>query len=162
MNNKISKSILAALLVLSLPVLVFADVAADFAQARQSMAKSNYAQANFYFFKILASQPNNIEAQYGLAQSFSNQQDYPRVRVELDKLFALNSRHQEGLLLSAMLNLLDKNYASALQDAQQVIQQNPDSVQAYKFMSSAYAGLDDEPSAKKAMDRALQLSATQK
>ena len=159
----IKKSISQLLLIwlaLTMPAIVFADTASLFLQADQAAKKGGYAQANFYYFKILADEPNNIEAQFGLARSFAMQKNYQRSRAELDKLFALNTRHQGGLLLSASLYLFNKEYQSALRDANAVIQHNPENVQAYRFLSSAYAGLGDEPAAKKAMDRSLQLSAT--
>lgn len=144
------------------PIITSADVTIDLAQARQAMVKNNYSQANYYYFKILSIQPDNTEAQYGLAQGFAYQRDYQRARTELDKLFVLDSRHQEGLLLSASLNLNEKEYLSALRDAQLVIQQNPDSSLAYMYMSSAYAGIGDETASKQAMDRFDQLSSHKK
>lgn len=144
------------------PNITLADVAADFDSAQQAMKQGRFAQANFFYFKILNSQPNNIEAQYGLALCFVKQRDYERARAELDKLLLLNSGHTDGLLLSATVNLQFKNWSSALMDAERVIQNSPDNINAYIYLSNAYAGMGDETSAKKAMEYSTQLANAQK
>jgi len=138
-----------------------ADTLTSLQKAAHEKQQHHHAKSNYYYFETLSKQPNNTEALYGLAHSYQHLRKNDKALIELKKLLQINPAHEQGLMLSALINIQSQNWNQVLNNAEQVIQINPLNEQAYMYLDSAYSALGDTAAAASAMDRYQQVKAQQ-
>jgi len=135
------------------------DVATDFIMASKEIAAGRYQKANYFYFRILSVDPNNIEAQYGLAQCFNKTRQTKLALTELKKILLINPDHVKSLTLRATIFTQQHNWDAVMIDAEHLVQINPLNKQAYMFMDNAFSVQGDTESAKAAIERYEQVKA---
>ena len=141
---------------------MYVPVLTDFQKAQKAFSAGEHKKANYYYASILLSEPENVEARYGLARSYYYLQNIERALSELDKVFKINPYHEKSMMLRANINLKQQNWDWLLEDAEALIQLNPLNEQAYRFMDAAYTALGDEVAAKAALKRYKKIKTTAK
>jgi len=136
-----------------------ANTLTDHQQAVQEKENHKYHKSNYYYFKILSTQPDDISALYGLAHNFQTLGQNDRSLSEVEKLLQIDANHEHGLLLRSLLNIYAQNWNKVLVDAQRVTQINPLNAQAYMYMDTAYSALGNKEEAKLASESYQQLKA---
>jgi tetratricopeptide (TPR) repeat protein len=144
MNKKIQNLLLA---LLSLTAINASAEESRFAQAEQLKNTGYYAKANRIYFLALRKDNADTEALYGLSDSFLRHHEYDNAEKKLNKLLAINSSHEDGLMLRAYLYALQEKWSQSIADYKTVIDMNPNRVDAYRNIKSAYTGAGDTESA---------------
>ena len=113
----------------------------------------NYKKARTHLEKALAIEPANQSFRARLAYAYFLMDQKKKARAETDKILANDPRSSTGIYLRGIINLADRDFDKAIEDADLVLKLEPQNAQAHtlksdtllqKYLRSLSSGADSQ------------------
>jgi tetratricopeptide (TPR) repeat protein len=132
----------------------------DLVKIEENSPESRMALGSFYalinreneavvmFNGILNEFPEYVRARYRLSDIYLERKEPDKVKEQIEKLFAINDRDSEALLLRVRLNLLENKTEDAVKDLEEILKKKPNQKDALFYMTQAQIELGNNEQAR--------------
>ncbi|MCC6531301.1 MAG: PEP-CTERM system TPR-repeat protein PrsT [Burkholderiales bacterium] len=122
------------------------------------LQSNDYAKARVFFEQAAALDPKNpaMRTGLGLSRLASGEVDLATADLESASQLDASKHHADVLLIST--HLQRAQFDRALKAAQGLVAKQPDSPMSYNLLAAAYIGKKDAGSARKALEKALEIN----
>ncbi len=119
----------------------------DLVQVEENSPESRVILGNFYtsinreseaievFSGIIAELPEYVRARYRLGDIYLERKEPEKVKEQIEKLFAINDRDADALLLRVRVNLLENKAEDAVKDLEEILKKTPSRKDALFYMT---------------------------
>ncbi|MCW5960761.1 MAG: tetratricopeptide repeat protein [Pyrinomonadaceae bacterium] len=119
----------------------------------ENSPESRMALGNFYgeinrdadavevYRSIISENPEYVRARHKLGEIYLDRKEPDLVQEQLDKLFEINDRDAEALILRVRLNLFQNKTEEAVADLEEILKKNPNQKDALFYMTQAKINL---------------------
>lgn len=121
----------------------------EMVSVEENSAESRMMLGNFYssvkrendaigvYESILAEFPEYVRARYRICDIFLDRRETAKVREQLEKLFEINDRDTDALLVRVRLNLQENKVEDAITDLEEILKGKPSHKEALFYMTQA-------------------------
>ena len=132
---------------------------ADFLErGKQALDSEQYEEAVIEYRNVLQIDPNNAEAHFALAKSYTQLQKLKEAYWELHESVRLDPDNREARVSYAQFSLIARDYDEVLAQADAILEREPSFAAAYTLRGQAIAALERFDEASEAFAKAVELS----
>ncbi len=121
----------------------------DLVQIEENSPESRMELGSFYtsinreneaveiFNGILSEFPEYVRARYRLSEIYLERKEADKVKEQIEKLFAINDRDTDALMIRVRLNLLENKAEDAVKGLEEILKKKPSQKDALFYMTQA-------------------------